>query len=589
MRRLLAIIALAALPVFAADIEHEEIDAGNIHEFCDFVWDDDSARTSWTGDANDVGKCGRQTDTGQIWWVQSNVGPVLQLVSGKVVTHATDCTGLTGYALGDVCGELDDNTLYVCESADCDGSGWVAYGSSGSGAFDDTGDPVVLNSTGKDVTIGPAGGPTTEPKLHVSGDTAAQVQFAVTPHASQSEDVVSICGSWTDETCDERWFRVSSGGQVSINRDETVTGDIFFVRGQATYNYPIVVEEDGVAFGLINSTAVAHLGVPVSGNAQLEFEEFANCNTSPSCAAGRYFICADTDSSIYACADGTLFALGSGSGALVETSDVVHLITGDEDLCENSTCASGNWQIPNDGNAVFETVSTADQTDVGGTGNAWTLRDNAVNLTTDPTCALAGTAEEFSLRDVDDDDSGAGEDIWAGCDGTSEAFRFSSSIGMQSHKFNVDGTTCLDTSGDRLFHDTDCDGTKDAGEEFIDQAGGGGGTQSHCFKISNPPASAPTVYESVWRAPAAITITALWCEVDDGLSTTDVQILRDDGSAANIFSGDLSCTNAAAGAEQTNVVGTEDNVADGERIDVEVAVIDGDTTWISICWEYTVD
>lgn len=35
------------------------------------------------------------------------------------------------------------------------------------------------------------------------------------------------------------------------------------------------------------------------------------------------------------------------------------------------------------------------------------------------------------------------------------------------------GSACLDNDGaDRLYHDTDCDGTKDGGEEYIDQAGG---------------------------------------------------------------------------------------------------------------------
>ncbi len=38
----------------------------------------------------------------------------------------------------------------------------------------------------------------------------------------------------------------------------------------------------------------------------------------------------------------------------------------------------------------------------------------------------------------------------------------------------VDGTTCIDADSDRLYHDTDCDDTKDGGEEYIDQASGAG-------------------------------------------------------------------------------------------------------------------
>jgi len=36
---------------------------------------------------------------------------------------------------------------------------------------------------------------------------------------------------------------------------------------------------------------------------------------------------------------------------------------------------------------------------------------------------------------------------------------------------------CRSTADDRLYHDTDADGTKDTGEEFIDQAGGGSSTE----------------------------------------------------------------------------------------------------------------
>jgi hypothetical protein len=37
-------------------------------------------------------------------------------------------------------------------------------------------------------------------------------------------------------------------------------------------------------------------------------------------------------------------------------------------------------------------------------------------------------------------------------------------------------SACIFNSGDRLFHDTDCDEVKDGGEEWIDQVGGGGGS-----------------------------------------------------------------------------------------------------------------
>jgi hypothetical protein len=40
---------------------------------------------------------------------------------------ATDCTAETGGVTDEQCHEIDDNTLYVCESGPCNGSGWVSY------------------------------------------------------------------------------------------------------------------------------------------------------------------------------------------------------------------------------------------------------------------------------------------------------------------------------------------------------------------------------------------------------------------------------------------------------------------------------
>lgn len=57
---------------------------------------------------------------------------------------------------------------------------------------------------------------------------------------------------------------------------------------------------------------------------------------------------------------------------------------------------------------------------------------------------------------------------------------------------------CRSTADDRLYHDTDADGTKDTGEEFIDASGGG---MVRLPSLSNPPAS-PHAYD---------------CEFDDGV------------------------------------------------------------------------
>lgn len=51
--------------------------------------------------------------------------------TGNVRQAATDCTAETGGVVDEQCHEVDDNDLYVCESAPCNGSGWVLYAGSG--------------------------------------------------------------------------------------------------------------------------------------------------------------------------------------------------------------------------------------------------------------------------------------------------------------------------------------------------------------------------------------------------------------------------------------------------------------------------
>lgn len=59
-------------------------------------------------------------------------------------TAATDCTAETGGVLGEICAELDDNAFYVCETAPCNGTGWVAYGGSTATILDQAAGEVDL-------------------------------------------------------------------------------------------------------------------------------------------------------------------------------------------------------------------------------------------------------------------------------------------------------------------------------------------------------------------------------------------------------------------------------------------------------------
>lgn len=83
---------------------------------------------------------------------------------------------------------------------------------------------------------------------------------------------------------------------------------------------------------------------------------------------------------------------------------------------------------------------------------------------------------------------------------------------------------------------------------------------------------------------SGITITGVWCESDGG--TPSINLQRDDGSPANILSSNLSCsTSDAAGTIDTN----EDNVADGQKIDLVMVTAGGVAKRITVSITYTVD
>lgn len=92
----------------------------------------------------------------------------------------------------------------------------------------------------------------------------------------------------------------------------------------------------------------------------------------------------------------------------------------------------------------------------------------------------------------------------------------------------------------------------------------------------------PSIFAN--RLGSGITITEVWCESDAG--TPSINLQRDDGSAANILSSNLSCSTSGA----TGTIDTaEDNVANGERIDFVMATAGGTAKRVTVAILYTVD
>ncbi len=122
---------------------------------------------------------------------------------------------------------LAANTAYILPPAfgsagqqltDAAGDGilsWAATGS-GTGAFSDAGDPVVLNTTSKNVEIGDTG-VALDAKVQIAGD-ADEVQLIIEGHSTQTDDIFII--QQDDET---QVFTVSNAGVVTMATDLAVT------------------------------------------------------------------------------------------------------------------------------------------------------------------------------------------------------------------------------------------------------------------------------------------------------------------------------------------------------------------------------
>lgn len=99
---------------------------------------------------------------------------------------------------------------------------------------------------------------------------------------------------------------------------------------------------------------------------------------------------------------------------------------------------------------------------------------------------------------------------------------------------NLEGTTCFDVSADQIYHDTDCNGTKDAGEEFVDALPLTGGrnltvtagdiavdaeiyTDTKDFSVPDPVVGDDQLVQPTFAT--AVTITRIWCSTDVGTVT----------------------------------------------------------------------
>lgn len=106
-------------------------------------------------------------------------------------------------------------------------------------------------------------------------------------------------------------------------------------------------------------------------------------------------------------------------------------------------------------------------------------------------------------------------------------------------------------------------------------------TKVACIYIKAP--ATDEQFESVWRAPVALTITEIWCEVDAGTVLLDLN--NDDGTPTGINGSDITCP-VPDGISDVSFAG-DAVFAQGDRVDVDLGTVTT-ATKVSICWRYVV-
>ncbi len=110
-------------------------------------------------------------------------------------------------------------------------------------------------------------------------------------------------------------------------------------------------------------------------------------------------------------------------------------------------------------------------------------------------------------------------------------------------------------------------------------------TFSECFPIYAPSAEigAADDIQSIWRAPAGIVITEVWCETDTGTVNLDLQI--DDGTPADVMGVDLVCASTAV-SDSTGLTG---GMAADDRLDWVITSVATNPTRLTVCIKYDFD
>lgn len=281
----------------------------------------------------------------------------------------------TNFASFESPASLAANTIYVLPPNDgvvgqqlqTDGSGvltWEAAGS-GTGAFSDAGDPIVQNTTTKDVHIGDGADGLTG-KLEIGGD-ADQPQFVIEGFSTQTDDIFIIQNDANTEL-----FNVSPSPSISLREvadapaDEAAYGQIWV--NLATPNELFFTDDLGTDFqlGQSGTGAFSDAGDPIVQNTTTKRVEMGD---GAGTLAGKVEIGGDADEPQLVI-----------EGFSTQTDDIF-IIQNDADAEQFSVSATGNVTVAGTVDGVDIAARDHDAVTLAGTPDYITISGQIITRT----------------------------------------------------------------------------------------------------------------------------------------------------------------------------------------------------------------